>query len=169
MAETEPKRTSAETGFLSKALKVLAFPVAAVSGYWFAQTSIRNSAYDNAKFTGAVKGVSEPHRDALQKIGEKANAIIEKGKTFDLPKEVRPLFEEHAPLVTKRLEDLNLGTLRKQWGFTSKYQKQQAIMNGLTAAGIAIGAVLSIANMKSIQQAFNRQGTEPKTEEGPTR
>lgn len=166
-----PEKTSEDEsdtpGMLTRILKVAAYPIAVISGYWVTKVTVHNYAYDNAKFMKGVKSISEPHRSALQAIGEEADAVIKNGGTYDLPAKVSPLFEKHTPAVAERLEKLGLGTLRKQWNFTSTYQQHQAVINGLTAAGIAIGSLLMIANSKTFSRMFSKQ-EKNNSEDGPS-
>ena len=165
MAKHQPQKT----GILSKLLKVLTVPLAAGAGYWFGQTSIRDSAYDNAKTHGAFDDMNKDHfsyngkstgknyHDTLSEVGSEALKAVKNEKTFDIVEKASHLHVEREAQVAKRLEQIGLGTLGKQWKFTSKYQRQQALMNAFTAAGITIGALLSIADTKMISQAFTRK------------
>jgi hypothetical protein len=163
---------SNESSLLSKALKVVSLPVAAISGYIVTSINIRHSAYENAKDHGMFKDLSgsykdakgneviTPRQEAMHALGEKVMAAEKIGQRVDVLAESIPLHANYGKSFTKRMETAKLGSFVKQWRFTSPFQQQNALINGLTVAGVAIGAILSIANMKTIQHAFSSQDAE---------
>lgn len=155
MADDMQKSTD-EVGWGSKALKLLGFPIAAISGYWSGSVSIRNSAYDNAKEHGLFDDFHSSSHDSMKNIGAKARQAISEGKPFDILTESVPLHTMRDAQIAERLEKVGLGNFEKQWKFTSRYQKQNALLNGLTVAGIAIGAIFSMAHSKAVQKLFTK-------------
>jgi len=159
--QSEEKENKA---FFAKALEVAAYPLSAMAGYLFTKRSIHDSAYDNAKFMGAVDGVSAPHRKQLVKIGEQANSVVNAGKEFDLIAATAKEFIHHPGNVDKRMEQLGLGSLVKQWKFTSPYQKQKALMHGFGAVGVTIGAMLLVAESKIFNDFFTKKSNDNQPE-----
>ncbi len=114
-----------ESGLISKALRILAYPASAFAGYWFGKTKVRNSAYDNAKFNGAfnkIRGVVEAecpvfdekgevikglyrveerivrggHLDGLKQVGKMAEDVVAQEFPVRKGKDVVELFDIHA-------------------------------------------------------------------------
>jgi hypothetical protein len=178
---------SNEPSLLSKALKIIAFPIAAVSGWLVGKIHVQNAAYDNARFMNAFFDIKDDVKEkktievVAQEVVEKEGyhtqlkklvktaveeKVIAKPGTIDIYELTQDLRTENKALVTERMEKIGLGTLRKQWKFNMHYQRRDAIINSLTVAGIAIGAILSIANMKAVQHLFSKQEAEQKTGRG---
>jgi hypothetical protein len=153
----EDTSQSNKPSLLSRVLKVAAYPIAAVTGYWFTKTSIRGSVYDNVRNHQVLDDLRDPVMEEMRVRGRDAAQKAKRGEHVDFFKEVEAIHVNYAAKVDERLEKLTLGTLGQQWKFTQKHQKQQALMNGFTAAAITIGALLSIAHSKTISQTLNHR------------
>lgn len=128
----------------SKMLKLVAYPVSAFSGYVFSKQIIRNATYDNLKYTGAFEDIREPHYKRLNDVTKR---FMNK-EPVDVIGETGQLHEAFKSRLSERIEEMGLGTLKKQWEFIHTTQKQNAMLTGFTAAGISIGALLTMANNK---------------------
>jgi hypothetical protein len=165
------KNTSDEPGLLSKALKALSVPIGAVSGYIVTRINIRHSAYENAKNHNMFKditGSGTKREQAMHVIGEAVIGAEKTGKQFEVLAQSIPLHADYQKAFTKRMETAKLGTFLKQWKFTSSFQQQNAVINGLTVAGVAIGAIYAIASSKMIQHAFSNRDAEKASGQEPS-
>lgn len=127
-ASTNSQTASIEvekSGLVSKALRIIAYPIAAATGYWFGSTKVRNNAYDNAKFNGAfnkIRGIVEAecpvfdengkvieglyrvekrivrggHLDGLRQVGKMAEDVVAGEFPVRKGKDVVELFDIHA-------------------------------------------------------------------------
>ena len=143
-------------GFLSKAIKVLTLPVAAISGYWVAARRVYVNAYDNAKDHGIFKDlVNGERKRGLDEIGKEALDAVAAHKEYDILAKSVPFHETHNAKVLERFKAVGLGTTAKRWKFLRVDQKQAAMIEFMTVAGIAVGALLTLANNKTISHAFS--------------
>jgi hypothetical protein len=153
MANTDLEDSS--PGLISKVLKIAAAPFAAAAGYWFGATRVRDSTYSRLKRRGLR--VYSQHEPELTKVFEDAKALHAAGdKTIDLAEKVAPLDKLVVADMDAQMREFGLGTFRKRWNFIHKSQKQHALMEAFTAAGITLGAMFAIANSKTITHALQR-------------
>jgi hypothetical protein len=155
---------SEKPGIVSKTLRVIAYPVSAFAGYWVAKQRIRDSAYENAKFHNAFgakgemvrrgeEGVQKFH-EKLKEIGTEAQKAIRDGTPFDIVEKVGHHHAAHKQDVEAGLKAVGLGPLYKRWKFNTPHQKNMAILDGVTIAGISIGALLTMADSKTLSHLF---------------
>jgi hypothetical protein len=136
----------------SKALKLLTYPVSALVGYKIMKSQIRDATYDNLKRYDAFEDIRPAHHDQLHKMIER----FQKGEPVNILKETVRQQEKYQAQLTARFKELGLGTIEKQWEFIHKSQKQNVLLNGFTAAGITIGALLTMANSKSFVDVLDQ-------------
>ncbi len=145
-------------GFVAKAIKVIAMPIAAASGYWVAARRIYVNAYDNAKEHGLFRDlINGERKQGMERIGAKAVAAAKAKTEYEILEESIPFHKVHTDKVLERFKDVGLGSTRKRWGFLRTDQKQAAIIEFMTVAGIAIGALLTVANNKTISHLFSNE------------
>lgn len=167
----ETSENESGSGLLSKIVRVLAYPVSAGAGYWVARRRIYDSAYDNAKFHGVFgdegkilrDGEMVDHYEALKQEGKKACEALQRGEMYDIVAATKDLHAGHAADVEKGLKSVGLGTLGKQWKFTNPHQKNMALLDGFAIAGISIGALLTMANSKTVSNLFSRDKDDGKS------
>jgi len=148
----------------NKILKVVAYPVAAISGLWVAGREVHNGVYQKAS---SVEG-NPIFGDIRSQFKPQYTKNAEEAVSGAISKEVFLANEfaiktEHSRAIGERLEKIGFSNRNQGFGFKNfaakwKYvnngTKQSAIIQGLTVSGIAIGAMLTIANSKSIIDYF---------------
>ncbi|MGE0754285.1 MAG: hypothetical protein AB7L92_03900 [Alphaproteobacteria bacterium] len=152
--DTRPQRETPSVA--AKALKLLSFPIAAISGFWVAKQRIYKDAYENARDTGFLKGLAGKTGERTQKMQEIAREALERienGETVEVLKKTRPLNKEINEKIAKRMQSLGLGNIRQQWDFTRPDQKHAAAIEFITVAGISIGALLAVAHFMESRAA----------------
>jgi hypothetical protein len=158
-----------EPGALSKALKFIAYPVAAFTGFLSARTTIRSHAYDNVLRHEATKDI---HDDVFVKMKEKghwASDHIKAGKgSVDFIEETKAMHKTYEHAYETRMGELKLGSLWRRWKFNQPHQQQQVIINGLTVAGITLGAVLTMAHSKTLGRVFTRHEAQKDPSDSPS-
>lgn len=139
-------------GIASRLLRVLAYPIAAISGYWAADVSAHNSAYNTAKSLGAfddILAVSTPRsRLEIQEL------ITDKIATKEFWSKALASKSEYQIKADERMYKMGLRGFRSKWDYMAKANRQDAILVGMTVAGIAIGALLTMAESKAINNLF---------------
>jgi uncharacterized membrane protein YcjF (UPF0283 family) len=144
-----------DVSMLGRALQWAVYPFAAAAGMFVSHINIRNSAYDNVKWTEAFGKEKSNYKKAMLEVGEKAQQHLAAGKTFDFAAATKPIVEAHDAKITESLHALNVGTLSKQWHINSPYQKQNAVLNGLTAFGIVVAVGAMITDSKLFRSLFS--------------
>jgi hypothetical protein len=181
--------TSNEPGWLSKALKVLSLPVSATIGYLFAKAHIHESAFSNMRKDKAFgklekrpkspdnildkrqhefEGMLAKHQAERESIVQEGLKLIEEGKNGDISKPLAESRKNFARAADSLMKKLGIRNFFDEWGITGPSAHNRAVMEGLAAAGIALGVIFSIASNKTIQQAFSKRDAEQKSEQGPS-
>lgn len=179
---------STEThGFLSTALKILAVPAAALAGYWVAANNIRNSVYDRLKFHDGFKSIKPndrykkggvateipiahlpPSQRESSELIAKAVKDVSEGKTVEagFADKIRKLDKLTEKSIAEQLAKYDgLNTIGKQWKFTHKTGRQRALLEGFTAAGIVLAAIIPLANSKTLMGLFSEKDKEKHQEQ----
>jgi hypothetical protein len=142
-----------DSSFLSKLLRFVAFPVAGVSGYYASLTEVRNKAHQVARQTGVLDDI-----DPLWEAQRKANAKLRvEGAITETEHLLRDRVNRagHRAALDARMEYMGLGGFLPKLNYISRSSKQRALIDGMTVAGISLGALLTIANSKSITTLFS--------------
>lgn len=143
---------------LNRMIKIAAYPIAAISGFAVMNRDVHSSAYQKAK--GVVgnplfKDIADTYEPQFTKNAEalmrKDNPISQQEfSAIDMK-----IKTAHSNAVSKRIEKLGLGNeffglknFSTKWNYINRSKRQQAMINGLTVSGIAIGALLTIGNSK---------------------
>ena len=133
---------------LSKTISALAYPISALVGYWFVRHDIRDGAYD------AIKKDFPDRKDFLgerSKVLQDAFKQIEAGKRVDITEKMTKLNHEYSREGDAALKALGVDSMEKTWKFVHRGDHRKALMNGFTAAAIALGSLLAIANSKAVE------------------
>ncbi|MDE3061374.1 MAG: hypothetical protein KGJ06_10225 [Pseudomonadota bacterium] len=135
---------------LTRALRVVAWPMSVAIGWWWGNDSARNSLYDTLKHADKFK---EPIR---RKHWDNVNQLVDDGLARNVSI-VASLGEEHAAFDGKTAQYMEkLGF--KPWNTLSylrgvhKNEALKAIMTGFGAGGIALGVMLTMAENKSLEK-----------------
>ncbi len=187
-------KTQKEPGFVSKALKVLMFPVAGISGFWATKLSMYNSAYTNASQQKLMRvpetkelldmgaervgdgmvelsGETGARTRGMKAVYEKMKNALLGGKQYEVTEESLPHHAKIDKIAEAHMENIGLGTMGKQWKFMRRDQKQQAIRGGLAVAGIAtagLGAVVNWLENKTLAQRVDEHAAKLDADKGPS-
>ncbi len=150
---------------ITRILKVAAFPVAGISGLWVTSNDLHTSAFSKAK---SVSG--NPH---FGPIADKyRNEYIANAQAFEaklpgssqaefLAKELE-IKTRQSMEVGAKLEEMGFGhryfglkDLGNKWRYVNRGSRQQALINGMTVAGITVGAILSVSSSKLLDNVFS--------------
>lgn len=149
---------------LNRMLAVAAFPISALTGYWTASVTAHHASYNKAKGLGTFDDLSAiasskgkaDIQDALKgeiTTEEFGQRVIKNTEAFRTPG-----FERMEKLGLQYSHDLK--TFKNKWNFMSLESRQTALLNGLAVSGITIGAVLSMANSKTLTNMFSGKSKE---------
>lgn len=156
-----------EQGWLSKALKLAAYPVAGFIGFWVARDHIRHSTFTKLEEEGALKDIYTPYIGKKEKIYDAMGREgITRKEWKALKKESRALSKKYTGDLRDRFEKLGLNDLRSQTREIYKQQTQKALIEGFTAATIVMGGLLILANSKTLSHAFAHREEEDKARDG---
>ena len=161
--ERHAPKKHVEKSPIAKSLNVLAYPISALIGYWFVRHDIRDGAYDAIKKDFPDRNDFLGQRSAVLKDAFKR---IETGEKVDITQKMTELNREYSREGDAALEALGVNNMGKAWKFVHRGDHRKALMNGFTAAAIALGSLLAIANSKTVSEAFARQEEEEKKKDG---
>ena len=147
----------------SRALKVIAYPFALVAGFWATNVRVHNSAYNVARTLKGFEDILGQETPKSEKeMAQRIAGELEKDEFFSRAINNRLSYTKAA---TERMEHLGLDSFYKKWRYIAEESKQVAIIEGLTISGIAIGALLTMANSKRLTTLFSRKHTEEDAQE----
>ena len=150
---TSPNKEDAH--IIDKVLKAIAFPIAAVTGYIAARTNLHTASYDVEKRLGSFDDILEKHTP-LSKANSKAfieGAIDKKTyltRAYDLK-------NSYSKAVYERMNHMGLDKFSSEWRHVSRNQRLTAIINALTVSGVAVGALLTIADNRWLSSKFDKE------------
>ena len=63
-------------------------------------------------------------------------------------------------LADERMEKIGLDSFAKKWNYMAKANKQDAVLIGMTVFGVAIGALLTMSNSKTLNNLFSKDSSQ---------
>ena len=169
-----PKEKEDTLHWLNRALKIAAYPIAGLSGLLVAANDLHGSAYKKAQsvlgdpFFGKIHAKHKPlYKANAEQYERRDKGGVVLTKFFDEEMRIKNL---HSPAVGMKMKELGfseeffgLKDIVHKWKYVNRGSKQQAVVNGMTVAGIAIGALLTMAGSKTLIEMFS--GKEEKDQE----
>lgn len=153
------QQSDSSTSIFNRTLKILAIPVSLATGFWTMKTNTSDAVYQRLKIDGGIDDLRNP---LLEKRKDLTQTLVSQLSTHEDPsalaqfhKESKLIDAAYFKKIEGRLEELGMESFPAQWKFIHRSHRQSAIINGLTISGIAIGALLSIANSKALARAFS--------------
>ncbi|MCE2926636.1 MAG: hypothetical protein LW823_03185 [Rickettsiales bacterium] len=156
-----------QVGIISKILKVASIPAGAATGYYFGAASISDSTYNRLKRNSVLAAKYDPERPAavliksMKPISEKFNdaaSAISNNNTEQASKILSETIPELDKIVVKEInqhmKSAGLGPIWKKWKFVHASDKNRALLDAFTAAGITIGAILAVSNSRTLSAMF---------------
>jgi len=160
-----PKVQEPKESWLNRTLKVAAYPIAALSGLWAAGRELHYAAYktiqsgENNPLFKEIKNTYEP--SFAKNAHDLASKTITEEKFLS---EFIRIKGEHSHAVGAKMQSLGLGNelfglkdMPKKWSTVNRDARNRALITGATVTGIAIGAMLTIANSKTLEQFFGKE------------
>lgn len=140
--------TENESGIVSKALKIIAVPVSAASGLFYGNSRVRNQNYNNLRNRGIFKDLKDAHDDNVRAL------MPEVGKTKDISEDLSKLNKALSEKIDTRIKDIGFGTFQKKFKNIHSTQRVETIIGAITVTTLVLGAILAIADHKSITDLF---------------
>ena len=172
----EPQKTTAaeptRTAF-SKVLGVLAYPIAAVPGIFVAKAGIREAIYDKYAGKGGFADLQNQYAADFHKITgidpaevrseRRGNNKVARTELKYVREETRDavaaLDREMFKAVEKKFaEKWNMHNVFDYWKNINANQKINTAFMALTVSGVALGALLTIANSRTLSKLGTRKG-----------
>lgn len=136
-----------ETSLLRAIMKTTFVPVSALLGLLVANTEVRGSANRKALTETTLKDIAEKQMKAKSKLqAERLAGKISKQEFQQLETEQLRNFRK---AVDTRMKYMGYNFLNK-FNYVARSDAQKAIIDGITVAGITIGALFAVGNSKSI-------------------
>ena len=156
--KSESQSSQEQSSLVGKAVKILSYPLAALSGFWAAKVSVHNSAYNTAKSLGAFDDILESATPkSKMDIKEGVQGIIDTAECYR-----RSIVNKlsYQKLADERMEKIGLDSFAKKWNYMAKANKQDAVLIGMTVFGVAIGALLTMSNSKTLNNLFSKDSSQ---------
>ena len=137
---------------IDKTLKFIAFPIAAASGYLTARVNLHRAAYEVEKRIGTFDKVIAEHTPFSKANSMQCDAGAIDAETYlDKAWEIKNSFSK---AVKDSMERRGLEKITNQWKHINRNEKLTAVINALTVSGVAIGALLTIADNRWLSERF---------------
>ena len=142
-----------KTSVFSKVVDIIAFPAAALTGYWTAHTSIRNDAQEIAKAPDLfLHDLFDKYQKKRVEYDRKREAnLITKEEWQELDKTTR---DEYRYLLDTKMEEHGLGSFMSKWNYITRTERQKALIEGMGVSMIVVGALFSISGNKLMENLF---------------
>lgn len=141
-------------GTFSKVLKVLAYPIAALTGGAFWHTHVRKSSLERINNMGTQPGGAFADLVATRKAAH--DALLAKPinpETF--PHELKTINQAFSQGQATRMEKMGFSTMLSRYKSLSRYTRFETALTAFTAAGISLGVLLTIADSKFLLNKIN--------------
>lgn len=161
--ERQQSTQDSTPALFSKVLSWAAYPVSAVAGMWTARKNIGDGVYERLKRDGGLDDLRDPllvERRTLTEGAAKsilAQQVDRVRQSFlpDSSSKDKAYFEK----VEQRIRDLGLEPIGKQWKYVHRSHRQNAIINGIFMSSVTLGAMLGIADSKTLEHLLRGKET----------
>ncbi|MFO0388731.1 MAG: hypothetical protein ACK502_03300 [Alphaproteobacteria bacterium] len=153
--EKNGKHTNEPDSLLGKALKIVAYPAAAFTGWWVTRNQIRHYTFEKLSKTGGLTDIRQEFDTKIKNLTSEGVERIQQGNTeYSLRKVTKPVEQEYTAAIRERMRQLRVHTIERQSEYIYKPQFHKALIEGFTAASIMLGGLLILANSRSLSRAF---------------
>lgn len=136
-------------------LNILAYPISAAIGIYAGRENIRQNSYEMFKRQGAFDQLIADTKAEADKIRAKAE-----NPDYSVSKEIKKVRDNFGEKVSKLFKKWKYNTMLDHFSTLSSQAKHESLIVGGTVTGIALGAMLMIANSKNIFNGKNRDKEE---------
>jgi len=141
--------------FYNKVLKVVAFPIAAVSGWWTTLNSARGDAYRMGTEDGSIKDIVDAyHENKKPYIKARIEGKLPLEEFLKIEDKLRAQYRLD---TDARMAHMGHGTLTGQMKYLRRSLRQKAALEGMTAAGVTLGVLLTVAESKVLATLFGSE------------
>lgn len=166
MNDSRPHQAEDAPSLFSKVLSWAAYPLSAVAGLWTARKNIGDGVYERLKIDGGLDDLRDPllvERRTLtegaaknilaQQISQVRQSFLADSSSID-----KLYFQK----VEQRIRDLGLEPIGKQWKYVHRSHRQNAVMNGIFMSSVTLGAMLGIADSKTLDHLLRgKESSQP--------
>ena len=139
------KEADAASGMFTKALKILAIPLAAAAGMVYGRSSVSDKSYEKLRNLGAfdhLRGIRHDKARTFFKDWENGEK--------DISTKINEMNFAHAKEVDARIAEIGYDSAYKRFMGLHPTQRREVVMGAFTASGIALGVILTIADHKHL-------------------
>jgi len=151
-----PEKTE-KAPFLNRALRIAAYPLALISGFWMTEKQLHDNAYQNLKRYKAFDDFLKPGESGGLEARNLANVqdrIHNRTTVEEFLEKSAGTKMEYSAQVTERMEHMGLGksytNFIRKWNYNNSGGKTEAWLKGATVTGIVAVVVLTMAQSKSL-------------------
>lgn len=130
----------------------ISYLVSGYSGWMATDLSIRSSMYKNFAAQGVFNDLQKERNADYKKILDK----IAGGDKDKIAETVHALEEGYRLKVRERFKEIGIDGMSDWWRTLKRNQRMDAIVNGLTVSGIAIGALMLVSNSREFNALLSR-------------
>lgn len=148
--ETAP--ANEEKSAINTTLKLLSYPLAVVAGAWATNSTVRAGFYKGVSKLKEFKDIEEKYGKQYQDASTQCKkGLIDKAQRAESWATTR---KNQLQEIEGLMETLGTNTFLSKWKEISRGNQQNAIITGLSVTGIAIGAILTVSNSKTLSGFF---------------
>lgn len=133
-------------------LNALAYPIAAVAGYYTGDLEIRMATYKNFAKHGTFNDLQKIRAEQYRSAIETATA----GAPDHLAENIQVIEDAYRAGVRTRFENLGLSTYGDYWKTLMRNQKVTVMERCITTTGITLGALLVISSKDWAKELLGR-------------
>lgn len=160
MKETQSPETDNLTA-TGKFLKIAAYPVSFLTGFFVTKVNISDSAYNHFKHYDGIADIRKEGTGAIKKIFQEGIDNAKKGVGNEgFLKKVVEHRNEYFPKIEGRKKALGIHSFFDEWKVVHRSDKQNAVINGIMVTAVALGALLEVTNTKMFNNFFSRSDSQ---------
>ena len=153
----EPENTPSHEespSILSKILKAIAYPVSAAIGYSYWHAFVRKASLERIRNTGSKHGGG--FADLLDTRLVQQDALLKESiVASEFPAKLKLINQEFSKGQATRMEEMGLGSILGRFKSLNRYSRYESILTAVTAAGIALGVILTASESKYFINKMN--------------
>jgi len=144
---------------LTKALHIAAYPFSAAVGFLYAQTTIRDTMYNNLKKHGGFKEIRDEYEPSMKKLVGRTGP-----QALTVADEISSHHASYWTRATKRMSDMGFNNLGDFWNALHKNEQREIAATGVGVAVVMLGVILTALDSRELLMRAKRQEQDKATE-----
>jgi len=138
-----------------KTVKLLSLPASLAAGSFYAYAMIRNLSYNNLRNKGVFNDIRQENVAAVSTL------LPSSGPYKNIVEEVEIINRASSAKIDTRIAEMGFNSVSKRFKLLHNNQRVETMLGAFTAAGVALGVMLTIADHKNIFGIFSNSKDKP--------